>query len=101
MALATLTLSCFMFYVTSKYFPKQGIRVIDDYKKQALLIASAFSFVSLALFTSTYDFATAFVVWLIAWITLFSAIILSIKMNFKWVWVWGSMCIIFILIDLV
>ena len=101
MALAILTFSCFLLYATSKYFPKQGIKLVDQHKKAVILMASALSLCSLFLFTFWYDFATALVCWIIAFMTLLSAIILSIKLNYKWIWVWGGLSLIFILIDIV
>lgn len=101
MALAVLTLSCFLFYATSKYFPITEIPFVKDHKTTIILLASAISLLSLYLFTWSYDFATALIIWIIAFMTLLSAMILSIKMNIKWIWIWGGLSILFILTDVI
>jgi len=100
MALAVLTLACFLFYATSRYFPKAGLKRIKDNKRGMLIAASVLSILSLILFTLTYDFATSLVMWMVALMTVLSAIILSLKLNFRWVWIWGGLCLVFILIDI-
>lgn len=101
MALTILIIACFLLYSTSKYFPKQGIKLIDENKKLVLGIASALAIVSLFVFNTNNDFATSLVFWMIAFMTILSSIILSIKLNFKWIWVWGSICLIFLLVDFI
>ena len=100
MALAVLTFACFLYYLTSKYFPIQGIVLVKDHKTKIVLLASAISLCSLYLFSRSFDFATALMIWMIAFMTLLSAMILSVKMNHKWIWLWGGLCLLFILIDL-
>lgn len=100
MALAILTLACFMFYATSKYFPKQDLPQVKAYKVQLLVLASAISILSLYLFTKSSDFSTALMIWLVAFMTILSAVIISVKINFKWIWAWGIFCILSLLIDL-
>jgi hypothetical protein len=100
MALAILTISCFMFYMVSKYFPIQGIKLVTDNKKAVLVLASTLSLFSLYLFTISYDISTSIVLWMIATMTLLSAIVLSVKLNFKTVYLWGVVCILFVILDL-
>jgi|GEM_PF-6004491 len=100
MALTLLTLSCFIFYATSKYFPSEGILWWKQNKMKSLILASAISLFSLYLFTYSYAFSTALILWSVAFMTLLSAIILSVKMHAKWTWAWGSLCILFLIIDL-
>lgn len=100
MALAILVISCFSFYSTSKYFPEYGIRTGWN-NKASLFIASALALLSLVLFNLSYDFATALIFWMLAFMAILSAVILSIKMNAKWVWIWGLFCILMILVDLI
>lgn len=63
------------------------------------MIASVLALLSLFMFTYSYDFATSLVFWIIAFMTLLSAMILSLKMTLKSVWVWGGLCLTFILVD--
>lgn len=101
MALAVLTIACLLFYASSRYFPRQDIKLIANNKIAVLLAASAISIVSLVLFMVNNDFATSLVYWMIALMTLLSAIVLSVKLNFNWVWIWAGLCILFIIIDTV
>ena len=101
MALAILTIACFLLYATSKYFPVADVPYVKEHKTKILLLASAISLLSLFVFSNSYDFETALMIWLVAFMTLLSAIVLSVKMNTKWVWVWGGLCVLFILIDFV
>lgn len=100
MALAVLTLSCFLLYATSKYFPFKELAWIKKKSEMVMVIATAISFASLYLFTYTYNFETAILVWMVAFMTILSAVILSIKMNKKWIWVWSTLSVLFILIDI-
>ncbi|MEL6835579.1 MAG: hypothetical protein AAFP77_21435 [Bacteroidota bacterium] len=100
MALAAMTLACFLFYMTSRYFPEQDLPFVQEHKSKVRVLASAIAFISLYLFTRSFDTETAVMVWLMALMTLLSAIILSVKMNVKWIWTWGSLSLLFILIDL-
>ncbi|MEL6719289.1 MAG: hypothetical protein AAFP82_11280 [Bacteroidota bacterium] len=99
MALSILLLACFLFYGTSKYFPIQ-YDFVKDHKTKLLILASVVSLLSLYLFTSSFDFATALMIWILASMTLLSAVILSVKMNTKWLWLWGFVALLFIIIDL-
>ncbi|MEM6522755.1 MAG: hypothetical protein AAGF85_04985 [Bacteroidota bacterium] len=100
MALAALTIACLLFYMTSKYFPIENNEVITKQKWLIFSVASATAFLSLYIFTSSYGFATAFVIWLIAFMTFLSAIVLSVKMNIKWLWVWTGLALTLLVIDL-
>jgi len=100
MALTTLTLACFLLYGTSKYFPIEGIEVLKEHRGKIVLLASAISLFSLFLFNRSFDFSTSLMIWMSAFMMLLSAIILSVKMNEKSVWMWGAFCLLFILIDL-
>ena len=100
MALASLTIACFLFYFTSKYFPARDREIVERHKGKLIALASAIMLVSLYLFSADHDLTTAIVVWWVALMTLLSSIILSVKMNRKWIWVWGAICILFIWIDL-
>jgi len=100
MALTILTIACFLLYATSKYFPRQDLTWLKDRRQVFVWIGSAASLLSLYLFTWSYDFATALMVWMITFATLLSAIVLSVKMNTRWIWVWGGFCLLFVLIDL-
>ncbi|MEM9328276.1 MAG: hypothetical protein AAGA85_21590 [Bacteroidota bacterium] len=100
MALTVLTIACFLLYATSKYFPMQGMSWIDRRKGLWVGIGSAMVLLSLYLFTLSYDFATALMFWMIAFMTLLSAIVVSVKLNYKSIWVWGGVCLLFVLIDL-
>ncbi|MEM0939212.1 MAG: hypothetical protein AAF600_04735 [Bacteroidota bacterium] len=101
MALAILTIACLLLYATSKYFPKQEIKWIDQNKKTILWTATALAILSLIILNLANDFGTSLVFWMIAFMTILSAVILSVKMNIKWIWVWGGLCVIFLLIDVV
>ncbi|MEM8892923.1 MAG: hypothetical protein AAGC88_00005, partial [Bacteroidota bacterium] len=72
-----------------------------EHKIKVLSLASAISFFSLYLFTFSYDLATAIIIWLVALMTLLSSVILSVKLNPKWIWVWGALCLMFVIIDFV
>ena len=100
MALATLTISCILFYMTSKYFPVSKIEVVRKNTIKTLFVASAVLILSLYLFSIEFSFITAFVVWLIAFMTLMSLIVLSIKMNDKWIWGGSLFSISSLIIDL-
>ncbi|MEM9721899.1 MAG: hypothetical protein AAGA10_21720 [Bacteroidota bacterium] len=101
MALAVLTIACFMLYSTSRFFPVQDMPIVKTHKVKVLVLASAISLFSLYLFSRSFGFETGLMIWMIAFMTLLSAVILSIKMNLKWIWVWGGLCILFMLIDIV
>ncbi|MEL6562262.1 MAG: hypothetical protein AAFQ94_29085 [Bacteroidota bacterium] len=101
MALAILTIACFLFYTTSKYFPRQDLKIFRQNKKYTLLIAGALLLFSLVIFTFTSDFATSLVTWMVSFMMVMSAMILSVKLNFRWVWLWGAVSVLFILIDFV
>ncbi len=100
MALTTLTIACFLFYRTSRYFPMKETDLIKEHKSKILILASAIAFFSLFLFARSFDFATALMIWMIAFMTLLSAIILSVKMDQRWMWIWGALSVLFIFIDL-
>lgn len=101
MAPATLTLACLLLYATSKYFPIREIGIIDDHRNKIILLAGAVSLFSLYLFSRSFDFPTALMVWMAAFMTLLSAVILSVKMNLYSIWVWGGLCLLFIVIELI
>ncbi len=100
MALAVLTLACFLLYAPSRYFPSDRVAWIKRHQVTVTVMSSALSLVSLYLFTLSYDFATSLMFWLVAFMTLLSVIILSLKLNFNWVWGWGLICLLFMIIDL-
>lgn len=100
MALTILTIACFLLYASSKYFPPHGIDLLKGKQKILITIGSALAFLSLILISNADGFATGFTVWLIAFMTLLSAMIISMKLSFKWTWVWAGVCMIFILTDL-
>ncbi|MEM7106752.1 MAG: hypothetical protein AAF519_00905 [Bacteroidota bacterium] len=100
MALAALTIACLLLYMTSKYFPIENIEVIVKQKWVILGVATTIAFLSLYIFTVSYGFATAFVIWLIAFMTFLSAIVLSVKMNPKWLWIWTGLALTLLIIDL-
>ena len=99
MALAVLTLSCLLLYKTSKYYPGKSWAIIEDRKTGVLMMASALLLLSLYLFTFDYDLATSLVFWMIALVTILSAMILTLKLSFKWIWVWGGLFIVFLMVD--
>lgn len=99
MALAILTISCILFYATSRYFPLEDPRILGN-KRSLIWVASVLSLLSLFLLYEDSDLATALMVWSIALMTLLSGIILSLKINLRWIWVWTAICFLFILIDL-
>ena len=101
MALAFMILSCFLFYGTSRYFPMQDIPMLQDHQLKIIALAGAISILSLFLFARSFDLVTGFLVWMLAFMTVLSAIILSVKMNVKWVWAWGGLSILSIAIDLI
>ncbi|MEM8967676.1 MAG: hypothetical protein AAGE93_14750 [Bacteroidota bacterium] len=99
MALAVLTFACLLLYATSRYFPSDKIEWIKLNRAKVTVMASIISLVSLYLFTLSYDFATALMFWLTAFMALLSAIILSVKLNSNWMWGWGVVSLLFIIID--
>lgn len=101
MALTILTLACFLYYASSRYFPEHNIALLKDKQKILILVASALALISLFIMSSTDGFATGFTVWLIASMTLLSAVIISIKLSFSWTWFWGGVCFVFILTDFI
>ncbi|MEM9859477.1 MAG: hypothetical protein AAF843_19140 [Bacteroidota bacterium] len=100
MALATLTIACLLFYTTSEYSPIGNNTVIAKQKWVILSVASAIAFLSFYIFIVSHGFATAIVIWTIAFMTLLSSIIVSVKMNPKWLWLWTVFCIFIMLLDL-
>lgn len=101
MALAFMILSCFLFYGTSRYFPMQDIPMLQEHKLKIIALAGAISLLSLFLFARSFDLVTGFLVWMLAFMTILSGIILSLKMNTKWIWAWSSLSILSIIIDLI
>lgn len=101
MALAALLISCFLFYASSKFFPiAYWSEFLKPYKTIANAAAAALAFLSLFLLTYPFEFPTALLVWMTALMTLLSAVILSVKINTQWLWFWGVIGLLFILIDL-
>ena len=101
MALAILIVSCVVLYSTSKYSPIRRVLLIEKDKKLTITVACVILLLSFFFFSTYYDFTTALVVWLISFMTILSAVVLSIKMNVKWIWIWGGFCILMILVDLI
>ncbi|MEM6763809.1 MAG: hypothetical protein AAF824_15790 [Bacteroidota bacterium] len=100
MALAVLIVACILLYATSRYFPVQDIQLVRKHKNIILVLASAISLLSLYIFSTSFRFETALMIWLVAFMTLLSAVILSVKMSIKWIWMWAGLCILFILWDI-
>lgn len=101
MALATITLACLLYYASSKYFPWYEALQLEQCKGVLVGIASAIALLAFYLFTLEYDWATALMIWSMALMTLLCAVILSIKLNDKWIWAWGALGILFLVIELV
>ena len=101
MALTILTLSCFLFYLTSKYFPSdQKIRSMTvKHKTKIMVIAVLMLFISLVTFYKDFTGVTAWVMWLTALMTILSALILTVKFHIKWLYGWLGLCIIFLIFD--
>ncbi|MEM9142106.1 MAG: hypothetical protein AAGA86_03910 [Bacteroidota bacterium] len=99
MALSILTLGCLLGYGTSKYFPLE-IGLLKRHKIKVLLVASIFLLFSGYLFTFWYDGISAWAIWSVAVMTVLSCIILSIKMNTKWIWAWVTAPILFLILEL-
>ncbi|MEM6346184.1 MAG: hypothetical protein AAF927_20005 [Bacteroidota bacterium] len=101
MALAVLTIACFLSYSTSRYFPMEAFDFGKKQPKVVLAISVAIAFVALFLFSADYDFATALIIWLAAYMAILSSIVVSLKLNVKSVWLWGAFSLLAIVIDLV
>lgn len=100
MALAILIISSFLFYSTSKYFDAFGSKRTGKYRNWVIIIASVFSLLSIWLFASSYNLVTSIVIWSIAFMTVLSALIITVKLNKKWIYAWGSIVVLSIIIDL-
>lgn len=94
-----LIIGCLFLYATSKYYPVQ-IELLRRWKMVVLFGSSSLILWAWYLFTKHYDTATAWMVWLIALITILACIILSIKMHPKATWFWGMISVLFILLDI-
>lgn len=103
MALTLLTISCLLFYSTSKYFPLSADlqKKISDIKNWIIGAAIVLMLLSLWSFTFEFDGVTAFVIWLTAVMTILSALILTVKLNTRWLYCWAVLCVLFIIIDLI
>ena len=101
MALTVLIIACFLFYLPSKYFPLKVNKPLAIPKRIINSIASVGALLSLFIFTFSFDFPTALIIWLTAFMTLLSAIIISLKVSKQWVWVWGVVSLLFIIIDFI
>lgn len=99
MALSILTIACLLLYASSKYFPLE-IGVVQKYKVKVLFLASLLLLVSGYLFTFWYDGISSWAIWSVAVMTVLSCIVLSIRMNTKWLLVWCLAPIIFLIIEL-
>ncbi|WKN42995.1 hypothetical protein [Tunicatimonas pelagia] len=101
MELTILVLSCLLFYAPSRYFPVDSIlRVnIAQYRKVMLIGATLLLLVSFASFYQTYDGFTAFAIWLTAGTTILSALILTVKLDLRWLYGWGMLCVLFLITD--
>ncbi|MEL6673060.1 MAG: hypothetical protein AAFR61_12740 [Bacteroidota bacterium] len=99
MALALMILACFSFYGTSRYFPHQEFPGLLERKQLLFILASVMSISSLFLFTRNFDGVTGFFVWLVAFMTILSAVIPTVKMNIKWSWAWGAICVGAMIVD--
>lgn len=99
MALATLILACLLFYSTSKYFPFEKLAIVRTRKYLVIGVACTLAFSSFYLFIIQIDFATALMIWMIAFMTILSAMIISLKISFHWIWMWGALSLFFVVID--
>ena len=101
MALSVLILSCFLFYLSSKYFPlgEEYVKVLRSKRVTINIGATILLAVSLWMFRFDFDAVTAFVIWLTALMTILSAIILTVKLSVKWLYAWGVLCVFLLLLD--
>ncbi|MEL7533033.1 MAG: hypothetical protein AAFN10_17080, partial [Bacteroidota bacterium] len=100
MALAILTIACLLSYATSRYFPIESLAFVQKRQKLSLTLSVAMALLALYIFTETYDFATALIVWLTAYMTILTSVIVSLKINAKSIWLWGGLCLVSIMLDL-
>ena len=103
MALTSLTIACLLFYSTSRYFPlsedlQKNVSVVKNW---ILSTAVVLLLLSLWWFTFEFDGVTAFVIWLTAVMTILSALILTVKLNIRWLYCWAVLCVLFIIIDFI
>ncbi len=103
MALTLLIIACFLLYLPSRYFPVSENIHMKIGKQRIKIMSGAVMLLMLSLtaFTWTYDGLTAFTVWLIALMTTLSALILTVKLNPKWLYGWGALCVLFVITDLI
>ncbi|MEM1135067.1 MAG: hypothetical protein AAGI07_04460 [Bacteroidota bacterium] len=99
MSLATLIISCLLLYSTSKYFPSNSPLRFEKSRKEIIIISIFLLFISFWALTNHYDAITSVVIWLAALMTILSSVILTIKLNIKWLYVWGSLCVLSLIID--
>ena len=101
MAVSILIVACLLCYLTSKHFPLSGERLMKMARQKPLLniLAIILAVTSLVLFYGHFNGVTAFVVWLTALMTILSAVILSVKLNVKWVYFWSVVVLLFMIVD--
>jgi len=87
--------------MTSKYFPlDENSRLsIKKSKTEITLVAVGLLCTSLYFFSRNYAIATALVIWIFAFVAILSTLIITMKFNVKWIYVWGILCILFLTID--
>ncbi len=99
MALTLLILASILFYSTSRYFPLEQLKMTGQFRAIAILVAAAICFMSLYLFSISYDLTTALMIWMIAIMTLLSSVVLSVKLYPKSIWAWGTISMFIVILD--
>ncbi|MEM9981923.1 MAG: hypothetical protein AAF734_05465 [Bacteroidota bacterium] len=100
MALTVLILACLLSYTTSRYFPKHNVTWVKENRVIVQVLANGLLLLSLWLLTFDYNGAAAFIIWLIAWMTVLSALILTTKLSLKWLYLWGMVSVLLLIIDI-
>lgn len=101
MAVSMLIVSCFLFYLTSKHFPlpEKKLKKIATQKLNLNILAMVLAVTSLMLFLVQFNWVTMLVMWLTTLTTSLSGVILSIKLNIMWVYLWSLLALLFLAID--
>ena len=101
MALASITIACFLFYLPSKYFPVTW-KILDEVKSKkipVMILASAFAFFALVIWSNSFGFATGLMIWVTALMTILCAMVLSLAINKKLVSLWIVVLILSLIIN--
>jgi len=101
MALALLIMASLLFYLTSKHFPlgPAPAQLVARYKLYINGLAVVLAVAALWPLYQRYNGLTAFVMWFTALSSILSLLIVSIKINRAWYYLWPGVAAVLLIVD--